>query len=201
MLKDFAPYCKAVSVLLLYPREDLIDDLKAPGPILADTDCVQAKQAFAAFFRYLRKHPLGELQMRYTALFDLNPATSLNLACHLPADPREQARRMSRLQGVYAAAGYEKISSELPDYLPLLLEFIAIKPDAFTHSAVQDVMKGLGPLIQNLHKRGQAYALLLQPLQAEVNRVAPSRPEFPDNAPADIEMIPDCAGDTCHESI
>jgi nitrate reductase delta subunit len=184
MLKDFKHYCKAVSVLLHYPEQRLLTDLQALGPILARTACTETRQALRGFIAYLQKHPLAELQMRYTALFDLLPAASLNLACHLPGDAHQQARRMSDLMDVYAAAGYEKISDELPDYLPLLLEFISLRPDTLARPAVRRALAGLDPLVTRLQQSGPAYALLLQPLHRWIKSVLRAKPAGEDRPPA-----------------
>jgi nitrate reductase delta subunit len=63
-----------------------------------------------------------------------------------------------------ARAGLEKRSSELPDFLPLVLEFIATVPGAERSGAIQKSLEGIGTLAERLKPLAPHYALLLEPL-------------------------------------
>lgn len=152
--------CKSLSLLLHFPDENLLaalDTLESSVASLPSEAVAPVRKALA----YLKSRPLVDLQERYTRLFDLSPATTLNLCCHLPGDPHAQAGRMCSLQGVYNAAGCQSISAELPDYLPLLLEFLSLAPDHGRHAPVSEVLAAVPILAEKLRAADDIYAGLL----------------------------------------
>jgi nitrate reductase delta subunit len=68
------------------------------------------------------------------------------------------------LQQLYGEAGLEKHTSELPDYLPVLLEFVATLPNARQSTVIRECWAGLEPVVDRLEKRQSPYAALLAPL-------------------------------------
>jgi nitrate reductase delta subunit len=76
----------------------------------------------------LRNLPRLRLQEEYTRVFDLNPATCLNLTYHKWGDSPERAAGLAKLNQLYLDAGFEWVGGELPDFLPLVLEFLALAP-------------------------------------------------------------------------
>jgi nitrate reductase delta subunit len=73
--------------------------------------------------------PLGELQRQYVDSFDFAKQCSLHLTYHVHGDRRQRGMAMLKLKEAYRAAGADPPGDELPDYLPLMLEFAAIAPD------------------------------------------------------------------------
>lgn len=164
MTPPFADELRLLSVLLQYPDDDLLcrlDDIAAavdrlpPGEIRA---------AGAAFLDYLDAHAPIRLQENFTTAFDMSPATTLNLTYHMFGDTEKRAAAMARLQRFYDEAGWERITGELPDYLPLLLEFLAIHPRPQTAAPVWECLRAATSLVAALEKTAPAYAALLRPL-------------------------------------
>jgi nitrate reductase molybdenum cofactor assembly chaperone NarJ/NarW len=117
---------KLISLLLQYPdgallagRHELCDAAGElpPGP---QGDAVRR---FAAWCRPL---PPDELQARYVETFDFSRQSSLYLTYHALGDRRQRGMALLDLKQRYVAAGLEVGESELPDYLPLVLEFAAL---------------------------------------------------------------------------
>ena len=103
-------------------------------------------------------------QERYTALFDMSPSTTLNVTYHLWGDGEKRARLLTRLQQEYARAGLEKKSSELPDFLPLILEFMASAPGATRSAAIKKSLAGIETLVKRLKPLAANYSGLLESL-------------------------------------
>ena len=156
MTEDDRILCKAVSLLLDYPSVELLDAIE--GFRSNETTGWKGGQVVWKCMDYLVGTPLIKLQEEYTATFDLNPANSLNLSYHRWGDGKERGRALARLSHLYAGAGYEIADGELPDFLPLMLEFIAVGPP----ESGCEIMEEYGPQITALADRlaasGSPYA-------------------------------------------
>lgn len=122
-----SPY-KLLSVLLRYPDERLVearDEIAAAVDALSDS---AQKTALARFGEHLAGASASELAQDYVQTFDLRRRSSLYLTYYLHGDTRKRGIALLRLKRLYAAAGMELTRDELPDYLPLLLEFAALAP-------------------------------------------------------------------------
>jgi nitrate reductase delta subunit len=104
------------------------------------------------------------VQEQYTALFDMSPSTTLNVTYHLWGDGEKRAHLLTRLQQEYAGAGLEKNSLELPDFLPLILEFLASVPKAIHSRVIKTSLKGVETLVERLRPIASHYSGLLEPL-------------------------------------
>lgn len=79
---------------------------------------------------WARAMPLAELQAAYVRTFDFDRRASLYLTYHTHGDRRQRGLELVRLKRRYADAGLPLTGGELPDYLPVLLEFAALCPSA-----------------------------------------------------------------------
>ncbi|MFY9943145.1 MAG: nitrate reductase molybdenum cofactor assembly chaperone [Desulfobacterales bacterium] len=155
---------RLLAVLLHYPDDDLLSRLDEIDPYLDTLPPGEIKTAVAAFVDHLKTHAPIQVQERYTAAFDMSPATTLNLTYHAYGDNEKRAAVLARLQRHYGQAGWERTTGELPDYLPVMLEFLAICPQPAHTAVVWECLQGMPPLVAGLEKSAPAYAALLQPL-------------------------------------
>jgi nitrate reductase delta subunit len=138
-----------VARLLLYPEESFED--AAP---------VAANRHVAAFLEATRGVPLERLRDDYIATFDFDKRTNLYLTYHLYGDGRRRGIELVRLKRRFREAGLELDDGELPDFLPVLLEFAELAPELGL--PVLAGLRGSIELIRaGLHERGSAYAYLL----------------------------------------
>jgi len=151
-------------VLLHYPDEGLFNRLDEVASI-ADHSCqVEIKSAIKAFIDDLKTLTPIKVQERYTAVFDMNPSTTMNMTYHAYGDNEKRAAALANLQHNYEQAGWERITGELPDYLPMMLEFLSICPHPEYTAPVWQCLQGLQPLVARLEKNALVYAALLQPI-------------------------------------
>jgi nitrate reductase molybdenum cofactor assembly chaperone NarJ/NarW len=115
-----------ISFLLAYPDEETVRSLDKLRAMVWEIPDRCARERFEELVGYLLRTPLLRVQEEYTRSFDLNPATSMELTLHRELDEAERARALSSLAGTYRDEGLETITGELPDHLPLVLEFLAI---------------------------------------------------------------------------
>jgi nitrate reductase delta subunit len=165
--------------LLAYPEAELIaalPDLR--GRIAADASLVPScRQGLLQLCDALGEGDLIEIQERYVALFDRMRSLSLHLFEHVHGDSRDRGMAMVSLIELYRQHGLDIDAQELPDYLPLLLEFLSIVEPAEARTHLQDAAHILAGLQERLAKRGSPYAAIFATLLAlaEATDVAPAQ--------------------------
>jgi nitrate reductase delta subunit len=143
---------RALSALLCYPSAELVAALpEIELTLLADRTIKAALPGLRGLLRHLSQSDLLDAQEAYVGLFDRTRSVSLHLFEHVHGDGRERGPAMAELAGVYAEAGLLPMASELPDFLPMLLEYASLQPEqgvAFLINAA--------PVLDLLHQRLEA---------------------------------------------
>lgn len=119
---------KLLSLLLQYPQPQLVEVAGAVEP--ADLGGLgRHAGAVGSLVERLRATPLERLQREYVETFDFARRCSLHLTYHLHGDSRQRGLALVRIKQAYADGGFEVADGELPDYLPMMLEFAALAPE------------------------------------------------------------------------
>jgi nitrate reductase molybdenum cofactor assembly chaperone NarJ/NarW len=121
-----SPY-KIASLLLQYPTVALLDGIG----VLESEAARQPRAAatgFGQFLGWLRATPPEQVAQHYVATFDLRRRCALYLTYYRYGDTRRRGMAMLTFKAAYRAAGFEPADDELPDYLPLVLDFAALHP-------------------------------------------------------------------------
>ncbi len=152
---------RALAALLSYPSAGLQAALPAIRDALAaDPALAPALPQLDALTHHLGADLL-DLQEDYVGLFDRSRGLCLNLFEHVHGDSRERGPAMVELNGIYEAAGLLPTAGELPDHLPMLLEYAGIDPERGA-----DLLANAAPVLDLLHgrlaARGSTYAAVLQ---------------------------------------
>ena len=116
---------KLCSLALQYPDEELVagrEELAAAAAELTDGAPAASLRHFFTWFGSAA--PL-ELERHYVQTFDLHKRSALYLTFYSLGDRRDRGLALLRLKKLYRAAGLPQDGSELPDYLPVMLEFAA----------------------------------------------------------------------------
>lgn len=124
-MSTISPY-KLASLLLQYPTQALFDGLDHLAAAAAATSPRASRDAFGRFLGWLRATPPTEVAQHYVATFDLRRRCALYLTYYRYGDTRKRGMSMLTFKSAYRAAGYEPTEAELPDYLPLVLDFAAL---------------------------------------------------------------------------
>lgn len=154
---------KLLSALLDYPSQELVDHLEELSEYTAqslDIDHAE-RDALQGFINHLQSAPLTELQADYVKTFDMTAEHSLHLTHHLFGDDKNRGPALIDLGELYKDYGVEVVTNELPDYLPLVLEFTAYMDDGEATVFLSDAKKVLSVLTENLKKAESPYAALL----------------------------------------
>ena len=154
---------KVMAHLLSYPDAALRRHL----PELRSA--LQAEQALAsarlAELQTLMAHLAGpdalEIEAQYVELFDRGRATSLHLFEHVHGDSRDRGPAMIDLAQTYEAAGLFLAPGELPDYLPVMLEFVSTQPAREARAFLGEMTHIFNAIFNALQQRNSAYASVL----------------------------------------
>lgn len=156
---------KLLSVLLDYPRETLWlhgPELRAAA---ADPAIAPGRQAqLLAFLHDLLALEPMQAQERWLGLFDRGRAMSLLLFEHIHGESRDRGQAMVDLMQTYQRNGFELASKELPDYLPLLLEYLSLRPVEEVTDWLHHATHILELLAARAGERQSTYATLFEVL-------------------------------------
>lgn len=187
---------RALAVLLSYPTEDtaalmpaVLDALTSEG--IAPAKLVKRLQPLA---QALAQDDLYEAQARYVDLFDRTRSLSLQLYEHVHGESRDRGQAMVELLKLYSSHGLELTAKELPDHLPVFLEFLSQRPPNEAAALLGQAAHVLEALRERLKKRESIYARVFDVLVALVD--ADRNPEAlkallkePDDDPNDLEAL------------
>mgnify|MGYP000849748353 CR=1 FL=1 len=159
---------KALSALLTYPSAELQAAAPGIGPALAAEGLLSpaACAALEPLLDELATRDLMDLQERFVLLFDRSRSLSLNLFEHVHGESRARGQAMVDLLETYRAGGWEPVGPELPDHLPILVEFLALRPLAEARETLADAGHVIAVLGDRLERRGSPYAAVLRALVA-----------------------------------
>ena len=150
---------KAIGLLMEYPdeflwqcKEEVLSMVRRDAPLLDD---------FAAA---MLNAPLLDKQAEWCEVFDRGRATSLLLFEHVHAESRDRGQAMVDLLAQYEKAGLVLNCRELPDHLPLYLEYLSILPENEAREGLQNVAPILALLGGRLKQRGVPWYQLFDAL-------------------------------------
>ena len=186
---------KVVSLLLSYPTEELqsaAPDLKAAleGSGIDE----QETRLLGKLADNIAALDIYDAQERYVFLFDRTRSLSLHLFEHVHGESRDRGQAMVDLLGMYEADGLEVGARELPDHLPLFLEYLSTKPEREAAELLGQTAHIMTALRERLKKRKSIYANAFAVLET----MARGKPdaalvrellEIPDDDPADLEAL------------
>jgi nitrate reductase molybdenum cofactor assembly chaperone len=155
-----------ISRLLEYPDAALWEHQDEVFEALASSEKLDkaGTQALGSFLRELTAQDLLDVQASYSELFDRGRATSMLLFEHVHGESRDRGQAMVDLMDQYEQHGLQLDSRELPDHLPLYLEYLAQLPESEAIGGLQDVAPILALLSARLQQRGSSYSVLFDQL-------------------------------------
>jgi len=157
---------KVISLLLDYPTQDLVAASEELELAIDHARQISPEQrtALLALLGELAEGELMDAQERYSELFDRGRALSLLLFEHVHGESRDRGQAMVDLMAQYEEAGFAIGVRELPDYIPLYLEYLASREDIEAREGLADVAHLLALLAARLDERQSPYAACFQAL-------------------------------------
>jgi nitrate reductase delta subunit len=175
--------------LLTYPNEEIYNFLPEVNASLKEekllnSDSISGVDAFVDFFN---QKPLAFWQEFYVQLFDYSKSASLYLFEHVHGDSKDRGQAMVDLIDLYNENGLQITQPELPDYLPLFLEFLAIQTQLKAGDFLSEVIDIVGFIHRKLDEKDNPYKYLLsaviqlskrKPAEARIEKMVSNMPEI-----------------------
>ncbi len=158
---------QVLSALLTYPTAELVAAVPSLKKQLDDESLLPAsdRAALEQLFLELAGLDIYDLQARYVELFDQYRSLSLHLFEHVHGQSRDRGQAMVSLLERYRERGLELSANELPDFLPVFLEYLSQLPLQDARGELADAVAVIAVLARRLQKRASAYAAVLCALE------------------------------------
>lgn len=166
---------KALALLLSYPDESYRALYSAAASVLEEEGLLADREGVVRLASELACEDPLDLQARYVQLFDRNRTLSLHLFEHVHGESRDRGQAMVELNRLYASRGVVLSAQELPDYLPVFLEFLSLLEPDEAAALLGEAAHVLTALRDRLKKRRSPYAAALAALVALADRSADAR--------------------------
>jgi nitrate reductase delta subunit len=151
---------KVISLLLDYPTEQLVAGRDELDQAIASAREISPAQrsALIELLELICDNDLMDGQEHYSALFGRGRSLSLLLFEHVHGESRDRGQAMVDMLAQYEEAGFAIGVKELPDYIPLYLEYLSTREDLEAREGLADVAHLLALLAARLEERESAYA-------------------------------------------
>ena len=186
---------RALAVLLGYPSAELQANIAAVREAIASERRLPPAELrrLEPLLARLESADLLDVQSDYSELFDRSRSLSLHLFEHVHGDGRERGQAMIDLGQQYMEAGFFLDSTELPDFVPVFLEFASCLPPTEAHEMLGQPAHVFTALAERLDKRPSPYAAIFHGLVAlvgakpDVDALAELRENTPEEDPPNID--------------
>ncbi|TQK49919.1 respiratory nitrate reductase chaperone NarJ [Streptomyces sp. SLBN-118] len=180
---------RLVSLLLQYPDSELTAARTELTTVVEALPATPAAEHLARFTTWFAAQTPDALERHYVEMFDLRRKSSLYLTYYLHGDTRRRGMALLTLNQRYRAAGWDTGGGELPDHLPVVLEFAALVGPGGGEAPLRQHRRGLELIHQALtdadspyrHVLGALLTLLPPPTEADRAAVAQLVAEGPAN--------------------
>lgn len=154
---------RVLARLLGYPDAELRSHLGAMGEVLHQERALEPQRLaeLDALIEALALAPALETEAAYVELFDRGRATSLHLFEHVHGDSRDRGPAMIDLAQTYEKAGMYLAEGEMPDFLPVVLEFTSTQPPREAREFLAEMAHIFNAIFAALQQRESAYASVL----------------------------------------
>lgn len=161
---------QAASYLLAYPDQALLDRLPVIRAALAE----QGVASLDDFLDHLERTPLEVLERQYVEVFDLSRRHALYLSYWTDGDTRRRGEVLGRFKAAYRESGFlVDTSGELPDYLPMVLEYAAVADPAGGEALLREYRPSLELLRIGLEEDATPYAAVVAAVCATLPGASP----------------------------
>ena len=159
---------KALSALLSYPDENLQNAASELRAVIEEEALLspENRRVLDPLIEDIATGDLYDLQERYVELCDRTRSLSLHLFEHVYGESRDRGQAMIELKALYEQNGLYLSASELPDYLPVFLEFLSVRPLEEARAQLSQPAHVLTAIAERLHKRKTPYEAAFQALVA-----------------------------------
>lgn len=182
---------KTLGLLLTYPEGSLYNASDEIAALLRDEAVLPEKsiKRIEAFLRDQKGKDLLEVQEDYVETFDRGRAHCLHVFEHIHGESRDRGQAMVDLSEAYASKGLYINNNELPDYLPLFMEYLSRCSFEEASSLLGEAIDVIAMIGAKLKKRKSPYAEIfaaivalsaVKPDQVKINEALEHAPKDPE---------------------
>lgn len=161
---------RVASALLRYPDASLVKALPTIREAALQEQIPHDTEIAKLIDSWLDRE-LIDLETEYVEIFDLGRSTSLYLTWHQFGDRRQRGLVLSKLKREYMTHGMNPVESELPDWLPLMLEFAAVAPEPVGVELLEKWRAPIEMIRKVLHEQNRPQAVLLDLVSATLPKL------------------------------
>ncbi|MGB0865220.1 MAG: nitrate reductase molybdenum cofactor assembly chaperone [Granulosicoccaceae bacterium] len=157
---------KILGLLLTYPESQWLDHLGELRQVLQEEGKVSSVHLaqIDTLIETIGGEDLLDAQERYCDTFDRGKGNCLNLFEHVYGESRDRGQAMSELLDLYRAIGLESTGAELPDYLPLYLEYLSRLDPLAARNSLCDTIEVIAVIEARLRQSDSPYAPIMAAL-------------------------------------
>jgi nitrate reductase delta subunit len=153
---------RALAALLGYPSAELKSNIGDVRKAIVRDGLLSVADypRLEPLLRQFESEELLDLQAVYSELFDRSRSLSLHLFEHVHGDSRERGQAMIDLGQQYMESGFFLGGGELPDFVPVFLEYASCLPPAEAREMLGQPAHVFAALAERLDKRGTPYGAI-----------------------------------------
>lgn len=172
---------KVLSLLLSYPQAEWVQEMDVLEAVLKEEQKHNGKAAkkMAELLKMMRTETLLELEQNYVGTFDRNPSHSLHLFEHIHGESRDRGMAMVNLIEEYRKHGLDMEADELPDYVPLFLEYLSQLPDTEACDLLGESIDVMALIGRKLKANGSPYHAVFSVMESLSPVEARELPDVP----------------------
>jgi len=157
---------KVLGLLMSYPKPEWVSHLEECRLLLEQEKFLPKKhlKAVTAFIEMLKIADIYTVQEEYVATFDRGWSHSLHLFEHIYGESRDRGQAMVNLSDAYKEKGFFIDQAELPDYIPLFLEFLSLCPVDEAVALLGEPIDIMATIAARLQERDSSWAALFAAL-------------------------------------
>lgn len=157
---------KVIARLMDYPTEGFRQHSEALKECINEATEISPlmRSQLVSLVEHVYAKDLFDSQEHYGELFDRGRSLSLLLFEHVHGESRDRGQAMVDLMALYEQNGFAINVRELPDYIPLYLEYLAQRPDIEAREGLADVSHIFAILSARLQERKSLYSHLFDAL-------------------------------------
>jgi nitrate reductase delta subunit len=167
---------KVLGLLLSYPKPEWVAHLEECESVLMQEKFLPKRKLspVLAFIAELKTADIYSAQEEYVATFDRGRSHCLHLFEHIHGESRDRGQAMVNLASAYEEKGLIIDQAELPDYIPLFLEFLSLCPSDEAVTLLGEPIDVIATIGARLGERKSPYAPLFDALVA-LSKVRPDQ--------------------------
>lgn len=157
---------KVFSELLSYPSEDMQKAADEMKEVIASEKLLSPKhlKEVEKFIDHIAQTDIYDLQEHYVDMFDRTRELSLHLFEHIHGESKSRGQALVSLGQLYEQYDIVSYTNELPDYLPLFLEFLSVVPEDKAQNTLVEPLAIFKVLTERLKEKKSSYAVVLDAL-------------------------------------